>query len=54
MSQNIGVLEVVTVTDAKSSPTRPGSVCPPPIPEHLSPLQQQQLNDLFMEFSDRV
>ena len=50
--QNIGVLEVVTVTDAKTSPTRPKSVCQPPIPEHLSPLQQQQLNDLFKEFSD--
>ena len=50
--QNIGVLEVVTVADAKSSPTRPRSVCQPPIPEHLSPLQQQQLNDLFKEFSD--
>ena len=32
--------------------TRPESVCQPPIPEHLSPLQQQQLNDLFKEFSD--
>ena len=50
--QNIGVLEVVTVADAKTSPTRPKSGCQPPIPEHLSPLQQQQLNDLFKEFSD--
>ena len=50
--QNIGVLKVVTVADAKSSPTRPRSVCQPPIPEHLSPLQQQQLNNLFKEFSD--
>ena len=50
--QNIGVLEVVTVADAKSLTTRPGSVRQPPIPEHLSPLQQQQLNDLFKEFSD--
>ena len=24
----------------------------PPVPEHFSPLQQQQLNDLFREFSD--
>ena len=24
----------------------------PPVPEHLSPLQQQQLNGLFKEFSD--
>ena len=29
--QNIGVLEVVTVADAKSSTTRPGSVRQPPI-----------------------
>ena len=50
--QNIGVLDVVTVADAKTSPTRPESVCQPPIPEHLSPLQQRQLNDLFKEFSD--
>ena len=52
LGQNIGVLEIVTVADAKSSPTRPGSVCQPPILKHLSPLQQQQLNDLFKEFSD--
>ena len=51
--QNIDVLEVVTVADAKSSSTRPGSVRQPPIPKHLSPLQQQQqLNGLFKEFSD--
>ena len=50
--QNIGVLEVVTVTDAKSSTTKPRSMRQPPIPEHLSPLQQQQLNGLFKEFSD--
>ena len=50
--QNIGVLEVVTVSDAKSSTTKPGSLRHSPIPEHLSPLQQQQLNGLFKEFSD--
>ena len=50
--QNIGVLEIVTVADAKTSSTSPESVCQPPIPEHLSPLQQQQLNNLFKEFSD--
>ena len=26
-------------------------MCQPPIPEHISPIQQQQLNDLFKEFS---
>ena len=50
--QNIGVLEVVTVADAPSSTSKPGPVHQPPVPEHLSPLQQQQLNDLFKEFSD--
>ena len=50
--QNIGVFEVVTVADTKSSTSKPGSMRQPPIPEHLSPLQQQQLNGLFKEFSD--
>ena len=50
--QNIGILEVVTVADVKSPHSRPGSVLQSPIPEHLSPLQQQQLNDLFKEFID--
>ena len=50
--QNIGVLEVMTVANAPSSTSKPGPVHQPPMPEHLSPLQQQQLNDLFKEFSD--
>ena len=50
--QNIGVLEVVTVANTPSSTSKPGPVHQPPMPEHLSPLQQQQLNDLFKEFSD--
>ena len=50
--QNIGVLEVVTVADALSSTSKPGTMHHPPVPEHLSPLQQQQLNGLFKEFSD--
>ena len=50
--QNIGVLEVVTVTDTPSSTPKPGPMRQPPIPEHLSLLQQQQLNGLFKEFSD--
>ena len=50
--QNIGVLEVVTVADAPSSTSKPGAMHHPPVPEHLSPLQQQQLNSLFKEFSD--
>ena len=50
--QNIGVLEVVTVADTKSSTSKPRSMRQPPVPEHLSPLQQQQLNGLLKEFSD--
>ena len=50
--QNIGVLEVVTMADTPPTTFRPGPLCQPPVPERLSPLQQQQLNDLFREFSD--
>ena len=50
--QNIGVIEVVTVANTPSSTSQPGPVHHPPVPEHLSLLQQQQLNDLFKEFSD--
>ena len=50
--QNIGILEVVTVANTPPSTSKSGPVHQPPVPEHLSPLQQQQLNDLFKEFSD--
>ena len=50
--QNIGVLEVVTVANAPSSTSKTRPAHQPHVPEHLSPLQQQQLNDLFKEFSD--
>ena len=50
--QNIGVLEVVAIAKTPPSTSQPGPVHRPPVPEHLSPLQQQQLNDFFMEFSD--
>ena len=50
--QNIGVLEVMTIANTPSSASQPGPVRQPPVPEHLSSLQQQQLNDLFKEFSD--
>ena len=50
--QNIGVFEVVTIADAPSSTSPPRPMHQPPVPEHLSPLQQQQLNGLFKEFSD--
>ena len=54
--QSIGVLEVVhfaeAPTSAPPSSTHPISPCQPPLPENLSPLQQQQLNELFKEFQD--
>ena len=50
--QNIGVLKVVTVANTLSSNSKPGPMRQPPVLEHLSPLQQQQLNSLFKKFSD--
>ena len=50
--QNIGVLEVVTIADSPPAASQPGPAPQPPVQQHLSPLQQQQLNDLFREFSD--
>ena len=53
--QSIGVLEVIHLAEAPASaspsshPTKP---CQPPLPECLSPLQQQQLNELFKEYQD--
>ena len=50
--KNIGVLEVVILAVTPPATSQPGPAHQPPVPEHLSPLQQQQLNDLFKEFSD--
>ena len=50
--QNIGVLEVVTVANEPSSTSKTGPAHQSPMPEHLSPLQQQQLNDIFKGLSD--
>ena len=54
--QSIGILEVVHLADApaSASPSSPPTKkpCQPPLPECLSPLQQQQLNELFKEFQD--
>ena len=54
--QSIGVLEVVHLAEAPAtaspSSTHPTNPCQPPLPECLSPLQQQQLNELFKEFQD--
>ena len=54
--QSIGVLEVVHLAEASASAPpsspHPPSPCQPSLPENLSPLQQQQLNELFKEFQD--
>ena len=54
--QSIGVLEVVCLaeapTSAPPSSMPPTSSCQPPLPENLSPLQQQQLSELFKEYQD--
>ena len=55
--QSIVILEVVQLAETPSSappssmhPT--SSPCQPPLPENLSLLQQQQLNELFKEYQD--
>ena len=54
--QNIGVLEVVTLAESpattSSTSSHPQKPCHPPLPERLSLLQHQQLNEQFREFSD--
>ena len=54
--QSIGVLEVVHLAEApasaSTSSSHPTKSCQPPLPECLSPLQQQQLNELFKEYQD--
>ena len=55
--QSIGALEVVHLAEATASAppssTHPSSPpCQPPLPENLSPLQQQQLTELFKEYTD--
>ena len=52
--QSIGVLEVVQLAEASASapPSSMHPPCQPPLPENLSPLQQQQLNELFKEYID--
>ena len=54
--QNIGILEVVTLADspptASHASSRPNPPRRPPLPERLSPVQQQQLNELFCKFND--
>ena len=40
------------MADTLPTTSRPGPPRQPPVQERFSPLQQQQLNDLFQEFSD--
>ena len=50
--QNIGVTLTETLAATLTTSPHPQKPCHPPLPERLSPLQQQQLNKLFREFSD--
>ena len=52
--QNVDTLEVVVIADSQSSPVASKPLFQPPVLEHLSRIQQQQLKDLFQEFSDII
>ena len=52
--QNVGTLEVVAIADPPPTPAASKPLLPPPVPAHRSPTQQQQLKDLFQEFSDII
>ena len=52
--QIVGTLEVVAIADSQPPPAASKPLRQPPVPGHLSPIQQQQLKDLFQEFSDII
>ena len=52
--QNVGTLEVVAIADSQPPPAASKPLRQSPVPEHLSPIQQQQLKDLFQEFSNII
>ena len=52
--QNVGTLVVVAIADSQPPPAASKPLCQPPVMEHLSPIQQQQLKELFQEFSDII
>ena len=52
--QTVGTLEVVAIADAPTPPTASKPRRPQPVPTYLSSTQQQQLKDLFQEFSDII
>ena len=52
--QTVGTLEIVALADSPPPPPASKQPSQPPVPEHLSPAQQQQLKALFQEFSDII
>ena len=52
--QTVGTLEIVAIAGSPPSPAASSPHRPPPVPAHLSPIQQQQLKALFHEFSDII
>ena len=52
--QTVGTLEIVALADLPSPPPASSPHRQLPVPEHLSPTQQQQLKALFQEFSDII
>ena len=52
--QTVGTLEIVALSDSLPPPPAPKQPSQPPVLEHLSPAQQQQLKALFQEFSDII
>ena len=54
IGQTMGTLEIVAIADSPPQPPASNPHYQPPVPAHLSPTQQQQLNALFQEFSDII
>ena len=52
--QAVGTLDIVALADSPPPPPTSKQPSHPPVPEHLSPAQQQQLKALFQEFSDII
>ena len=52
--QAVGTLEIVALADSPPPPPTSKQPSQPPVLEHLSPAQQQQLKALFQEFSDII
>ena len=52
--QTMGTLEIVALADSPPPSPAASQNCQLPVPEHLSPAQQQQLKALFKEFSNII